>query len=127
MRICIIKPRAHSPTPIQYIPEDRRDRGNLSRVRLCYFCGLLLLLLLLLTLGALLRVLDNARTRDLGAGAFGGLFDRLGLLFADMRAEFTRSVLPGQAEDPALIEAAFAALLIEAAGKKPTRRKFKPL
>ncbi len=43
-----------------------------------------------------------------------GVLCAQGLLFADMRAEFSRSVLPGQAEDAAAIDATFAALAAEA-------------
>jgi hypothetical protein len=58
---------------LQYIPDDRRDRGDLSRIRLRHFCGLLLLLKHLLILGALLRVLDGTRTRDCGAAPLDDL------------------------------------------------------
>ena len=44
-----------------------------------------------------------------------GVLCAQGLLSADLRAEFSRSVLPGQAADPAVIEAGFAALTAEAA------------
>ena len=43
-----------------------------------------------------------------------GVLCAQGLLFADMRAEFSRSVLPGQAEEAAAIDTAFAALASDA-------------
>lgn len=43
-----------------------------------------------------------------------GVLCAQGLLSADMRAEFSRSILPAQAGDPALIDAAFVALEAEA-------------
>ena len=43
-----------------------------------------------------------------------GVLCAQGLLFADLRAEFSRSVLPGQAEEPGLVDATFAALAAEA-------------
>lgn len=43
-----------------------------------------------------------------------GVLCAQGLLSADMRAEFTRSVLPAQADDPRLMEAGFVALEAEA-------------